>query len=402
MLRGRKILLGISGGIAAYKTPMLVRLLVKAGAEVQVVMTENARQFVSDLVLGTLSGRPALSAYIENEEEDAPSWNNHVELGLWPDLMLFAPLTAATLAKMVQGQSDNLLMAVFLSARCPIMLSPAMDLDMYQHPSTLRNMERAKEDGCIVIPAEEGELASGLSGQGRMPEPEQLFERVHEFFSKGSWSGKRVLINAGPTYEAIDPVRFIGNHSSGKMGLELARAAVQRGAEVDLVIGPSALEIGPDEGLRCHRVVSADEMKSRCEELFPDVDVALLSAAVSDYRPAHVSTSKIKKTQQQRELLLEPTPDILHELGRVKEHQLLVGFALETDDAEVHGRSKLERKNLDMIVVNQPSAQTGFGTDTNQALLLTSCGNRVKTELMSKSDLSSLILDQVEKLWQHA
>jgi phosphopantothenoylcysteine decarboxylase/phosphopantothenate--cysteine ligase len=402
MLEGRRVLLGISGGIAAYKMPQLIRLLVKAGAEVQVIMTESAKDFVSELVLSTLSHRPALSSYIHEGEGNAKAWNNHVELGLWPDLMLFAPLTANTLAKMVAGQADNLLLATYLSARCPVMLAPAMDLDMYQHPSFLRNIKQVAEDGCKVIPAESGELASGLSGQGRLPEPETLFEHISNFFQEGSLIGKKFLINAGPTYEAIDPVRYIGNHSSGKMGIALTKEVLKRGGTVRLVLGPVKEKVESHPQLEIHSCFSAEEMNTLCRKFFPSVDAAIMSAAVSDYQPAQVSSSKIKKRENDLDIRLKPTPDILKGLGENKAHQVLVGFALETDNAEENGRSKLERKNLDFIIVNEPSERTGFGTETNQAIFLDNMGNRMETGLVSKEVMAKLIIDKLESILEHA
>lgn len=398
MLQGRRILLGVSGGIAAYKTPELVRLFIKAGAEVQVVMTESAKHFVSDLTLSTVSKRPALSEYFTKGKGGASAWNNHVELGLWPDIMLFAPLTANSLAKMARGESDNLLLATYLSARCPVVVAPAMDLDMYAHPSTQRNLRQLEEDGCQVIPAASGELASGLKGQGRLPEPQELFDYIDSFFFKGPLSNKKLLINAGPTYEAIDPVRFIGNHSSGKMGLALAVEAVKRGAQVHLVVGPVSIEIPDLPDLQVERVTTSAEMNEACIRAFDNVDVAIASAAVSDYRPAKMASSKIKKADQSLDIQLEPTPDILKGMGQAKKDQILVGFALETDNAEANGKGKLERKNLDLIVVNQPTDKTGFGADTNQAILLDSSGNRVVTELVSKTELANQILNKVQEL----
>lgn len=397
MLQGKRILLGITGGIAAYKTPALVRLLVKSGAEVQVVLTPSAKDFVSDLVLGTLSGKPALCDYLSSEGGSS-SWNNHVELGLWADLMLIAPLTANSLSKMVNGLADELLWATYLSARCPVMVSPAMDLDMYAHPSTKRNLAQLERDGVRVIPAATGELASGLTGQGRMPEPEDLLKEIEVHFkSSSSLAGKRVLINAGPTYEPIDPVRFIGNHSSGKTGVALAKEALSRGAQVDLVLGPVAKSLSVHGATR-YDVMTAEEMNDRCQELFPYCDIAILSAAVSDYRPASMHEQKIKKGSTDLEMKLEPTVDILKGLGERKAHQFLVGFALETTDAEAYGRQKLKRKNLDLIIVNSPGTNTGFGTDTNKVILLDEQGGRDETELLSKSELAKLIFNRIEEL----
>lgn len=402
MLNGRRILLGVTGGIAAYKTPQLVRLLVKAGAEVQLIMTESAKEFVSELVLSTVSKRPALSAYVHRGSGASKTWNNHVELGLWPDLFLITPLTANTLAKMASGQADNLLLATYLSARCPVWVAPAMDLDMYQHPATARNLQQLENDGVKVIPAESGELASGLSGQGRMPEPESLFDLLEQHFLDGPLRGKKVLINAGPTYEAIDPVRFIGNHSSGKMGIALAEEALRLGAEVDLVLGPVATPVKEHVHLKLHRVTSAAEMQVACDARFEEADIAILAAAVSDYRPSAIANQKIKKKEAALSIQLEPTPDILKGLGERKKHQFLVGFALETEQAEANGLDKLQRKNLDLIVVNQPSDQTGFGTDSNQAVLFNRHGDRTATDLVSKKELSRIIFHHIISALPHA
>jgi phosphopantothenoylcysteine decarboxylase / phosphopantothenate---cysteine ligase len=398
VLKNKKILLGISGGIAAYKTPLLVRLLVQAGAEVQVILTPSAASFVSELTLSTLSKRPALSEYTY-QDSGAEVWNSHVELGIWADLFVIAPLTANSLAKMALGQSDNLLVATYLSARCPVIAAPAMDLDMYIHPSVVRNIDQLKEDGVQVLDAAEGELASGLVGKGRMPEPEDLFNHIKDFFKRDEkWASKKILINAGPTYEAIDPVRFIGNHSSGKMGLALALEAQKRGAEVYFVHGPMA---NPTKSIFFKQipVISAKEMNEACQNIFPHVQVAILSAAVADYRPSKVADQKIKKADSALDIALEPTVDVLKSLGEKKKDQILVGFALETENALENGQKKLKNKNLDLIVVNSPSSSTGFGTDTNQAILLDKKGNTKDSLLVTKSELSVQILDSIENLW---
>jgi phosphopantothenoylcysteine decarboxylase / phosphopantothenate---cysteine ligase len=398
VLKNKKILLGISGGIAAYKTPLLVRLLVQAGAEVQVILTPSAASFVSELTLSTLSKRPALSEYTY-QDSGAEVWNSHVELGIWADLFVIAPLTANSLAKMALGQSDNLLVATYLSARCPVIAAPAMDLDMYIHPSVVRNIDQLKEDGVQVLDAAEGELASGLVGKGRMPEPEDLFNHIKDFFKRDEkWASMKILINAGPTYEAIDPVRFIGNHSSGKMGLALALEAQKRGAEVYFVHGPMA---NPPKSIFFKQipVISAKEMNEACQNIFPHVQVAILSAAVADYRPSKVADQKIKKADSALDIALEPTVDVLKSLGEKKKDQILVGFALETENALENGQKKLKNKNLDLIVVNSPSSSTGFGTDTNQAILLDKKGNTKDSLLVTKSELSVQILDSIENLW---
>jgi len=397
LLKNKKILLGISGGIAAYKTPLLVRLLVKAGAEVQVILTPSATSFVTPLTLSTVSKRPAVFEYTYSES-GTDVWNSHVDLGLWADLFIITPLTANTLSKMAKGQSDNLLIATYLSARCPVVVAPAMDLDMYIHPTTIRNLTTLKEDGVTVLDAKEGELASGLSGKGRMPEPEDLFQHILSFFfQKKTLISKKILINAGPTHEAIDPVRFIGNHSSGKMGMALAREAQSRGAEVYFVHGP-ILNPPKNEFFEEVAIVSAQEMNEVCQRIFPKMDVAILSAAVADYRPSEVADQKIKKADSTLEIHLEPTIDVLKSLGEKKINQVLVGFALETENALENGRKKLLGKNLDLIVINSPTENTGFGSNTNQATLLDKKGNRKDTPLVSKEALSTQILDEIENI----
>jgi phosphopantothenoylcysteine decarboxylase/phosphopantothenate--cysteine ligase len=372
-----------------------VRLLTKQGAEVRCVLTPEAQRFVSPLVLSTLSGFPALSSYT-SEKEGAEVWNSHVELGLWADVFLIAPLTAGTLSKMAVGLSDNLLLATYLSARCPVLVAPAMDLDMYAHPSVKRNIEVLFGDGVKVIPAQTGSLASGLEGQGRMPEPEHLFELVRGSLVEANLKGLKVLVNAGPTYEPIDPVRFIGNHSSGKMGLELASEAARRGAEVYFVHGPMHLKLPEGLFARVVAVQTAEQMNEACREIFTFCDAAILSAAVADFRPAELQTKKIKKELDFRSIALEPTADVLAGLGQIKNSkQILVGFALETDQPEQNALKKLEKKNLDWIVLNQPGPETGFGSDTNRATLISRNGEKRDSGLVSKSDLAALILDAV-------
>lgn len=393
-LSGKKILLGITGGIAAYKIPQLVRLLVKQGAQVRVVMTPDAHHFVTPLTLSTVSRNPVLTDfYGENG-----TWNNHVDLALWADLILVAPLTANTLAKMAQGQCDNLLLAVYLSAKSPVMLAPAMDLDMYQHPSVRINIETLKAFGHQVIPAANGELASGLSGEGRMPEPEELLQQVlHHFLSKNTLQGKRILITAGPTYEAIDPVRFIGNHSSGKMGIALADELALRGASVTLICGPSNIKSNHPSVNRID-VTSANEMYQAAVEAFKNSDAAILAAAVADYMPANVSSSKIKKKEDNMTLQLIKTPDILASLGKMKtKKQVLVGFALETDEEETHAIEKLKKKNLDFIVLNSlndPGA--GFKHDTNKISIIDRNLKVIRYGLKSKAEVAVDIADYLE------
>lgn len=399
-LSGKKILLGITGGIAAYKTPQLVRLLVKQGAQVRVVMTPDAHHFVTPLSLSTVSRNPVLTEFY------APAdglWNNHVELALWADLILIAPLTANTLAKMAHGQSDNLLLAVYLSAKSPVMVAPAMDLDMYQHPSVRINLETLKAYGNHVIPAASGELASGLSGEGRMPEPEELVQAIiHHFSAKNTLLGKRILITAGPTYESIDPVRFIGNHSSGKMGIALADELAHRGASVTLVCGPSVIKTSHPSVKRID-VTSALEMYEAATMAFKESDAAILAAAVADYMPAKVSSSKIKKKDDKMTLQLVKTPDILASLGKVKTRkQVLVGFALETDEEETHAKEKLKKKNLDFIVLNSLNdSGAGFKHDTNKISIIDRNLKVIRYGLKSKTEVAADIADYLETIINH-
>ena len=395
MLSGKKVLLGVTGGIAAYKTTYLVRLLIKAGAEVRVVLSPAARDFVTPLSLSTLSKNPVYWEYINEGQKELGTWNNHVELGLWPDLMILAPLTANTMAKIANGQSDNFLMAVYLSAKCPVYFAPAMDLDMYKHQATQSNIERLQSFGHVLIPAESGELASGLEGQGRMAEPETILSRIEEdLSSKAPLFGKRILINAGPTYEAIDPVRFIGNRSSGKMGVALANAAAEKGAEVTLVLGPSVHR--PNEpNVRLIQVESTQEMLNATLEHFPQSDWSILSAAVSDYRPAHVADQKMKKKGGNLNIDLVENPDILKTLGHQKaDKQLVIGFALETENVEINAQKKLDTKKADWIVLNQADKEArGFGHDTNEVLMLGRKGEREALSLKPKTELAHEILD---------
>lgn len=396
MLSGKKILLGITGGIAAYKTTYLVRLLIKAGAEVRVVLSPSAREFVTPLSLSTLSKNPVYWAYYDKDAEDG-LWNNHVELGLWADLMIIAPLTANTMAKMAHGQSDNFLMAVYLSTKCPVYFAPAMDLDMYKHPATQANMEGLQRFGHILIPAESGELASGLEGKGRMAEPETILKTINDHLATNApLYGKSILINAGPTYEAIDPVRFIGNRSSGKMGMALAEAAADYGASVHLVLGPSSVSTKNPQ-INIERVESTKEMYEACMDQFPRADWSILSAAVSDYRPKHSADQKLKKTGGTMHLELIENPDILKTLGGLKRNdQLLVGFALETQNAEENAVKKLNTKNCDWIVLNQADkTERGFGHDTNEVLLISRQGQKEKLELKPKKELAYEILDRL-------
>lgn len=395
MLSGKNILLGISGGIAAYKTTFLVRLLIKAGAQVKVVMTQSASSFVSPLTLSTLSKNPVLMDFV-NEEDGSLSWNNHVELGLWADLMLIAPATANTLSKMANGTCDNLLLATYLSAKCPVFVAPAMDLDMYKHPSTKASLEKLESFGNRIIPAESGELASGLQGEGRMAEPENIITYILSDLAKGlPLTGKKVLITAGPTHEAIDPVRFLGNKSTGTMGFELAKHAVNLGAKVVLVSGPTHLNVD-HTSIELVRVTSAQEMYDACHKHYADTDVAICAAAVADYRPATVATEKIKKKEGEMSIQLERTPDILKSLGAAKKNQFLVGFALETENELENAKGKLQRKHLDGIVLNSLKDDgAGFGGTTNKITFIDK-NLEIKTfDLKTKSEVASDIWEEV-------
>jgi phosphopantothenoylcysteine decarboxylase/phosphopantothenate--cysteine ligase len=393
VLSGKKIIIGITGGIAAYKVPLLVRLLIKAGAEVQVVMTPAAHEFVTPLTLATLSKKPVLSTFTEGAEG---VWNNHVELGLWADLLLIAPATANTLADLVHGKSENLLHAVFLSARCPVAVAPAMDLDMYRHPATKANLETLRQRGTLIIPPGTGELASGLSGEGRMAEPEEIYSFIETTLTHANrLSGKKVLITAGPTYEPIDAVRFIGNFSTGKMGIALANVLARQGAEVTLVCGPSR-ERTTDANVRRIDVTTAEQMYEACVKAFPSSDAAILTAAVADFRPKHTANYKIKKEAGGMNAVdLEETKDILAALGQLKKTgQVLAGFALETDNEADNAKAKLGRKNLDFIVMNSlRDAGAGFGTDTNKITVFMRDGKTHNFDLKPKNEVAQDIAD---------
>ena len=395
MLSGKKILLGITGGIAAYKTAFLVRLMIKAGAEVRVVLTESAADFVSPLTLATLSRNPVLSSFV-NEEEGSTDWNNHVELGLWADLMLIAPATANTLSKMASGTCDNLLLAVYLSAKCPVYFAPAMDLDMYKHPSTEKSFDTLKSYGNIMIPAASGELASGLHGEGRMAEPEDIISFLEDHLRSGlPLKGQRVMITAGPTYEALDPVRFIGNHSSGLMGYELAKAAAELGAEVVLISGPSHLVLDNNQ-IQLVRVTTAEEMYQKAHEYFETVDIAIAAAAVSDYRPKDVASQKIKKESESLNLELIKNKDILQSLGEKKKKQYLVGFALETENEIENAKKKLQKKNLDAIVLNSLNDEgAGFAKSTNKITFIDKNSDLTAFELKTKSEVAQDIWNEI-------
>ncbi len=395
-MNGKKILIGITGSIAAYKIASLVRLLIKSGAEVQVVMSPDAKEFITPLTIATLSKKPVYSDFIKNENGE---WTNHVELGLWADVLLIAPTTANTLAKMSNGICDNLLQAVYLSAKCPVMIAPAMDLDMYKHPSTQENLSKLKSYGHHIIAARSGELASGLVGEGRMAEPEELYQELNDFLlKKKDLEGKKIIITAGPTYEAIDPVRFIGNHSSGKMGLALAIESHKRGAEVVLIAGPNHLNL-TSFPFKTIEVQSADEMYSHCVSLFPSVDIAVMSAAVADFKVENISKEKIKKKEDHLQLHLVKNVDILSELGKMKKNQILVGFALETENEVANAQAKLERKNADLIVLNSlKDSGAGFGGDTNKISIIHKNKELISFGLKSKNEVAEDILNEVVSL----
>lgn len=367
VLKAKKIVLGVSGGIAAYKSTFLVRLLINKGAEVRVILTPEAENFVTPLSLSTLSKNPVYSSLYDEYK----TWYNHVEIGEWADLMLIAPATANTMAKMVDGSANNLLLTTYLSAKCPVYVAPAMDLDMYQHPSTKENLQRLKSFGNFIIPATSGELASGLVGQGRMAEPEDIVALLEaQVLEKLPLRNKKFLISAGPTHEPIDPVRFIGNHSSGKMGIALANAAANLGAQVQLVLGPTHLDTH-HSSIQVMRVQTAQEMFKACSTFFPEVDVFIASAAVADYKPKHVAPEKIKKSDKNLTIELEKNTDILAELGNQKTHQVVIGFALETENELENARKKLLKKNLDAIVLNSLKIDgAGFKTDTNKISII--------------------------------
>lgn len=396
MLTGKKILLGITGSIAAYKIPLLVRLLKKDGADVRVVMTPSARDFVTPLTLSTLSGNPVLT---HGFDEKTGKWDSHVELGLWADLMVVAPASANTMAKMAYGMADNYLLTVCLSAKCPIMFAPAMDLDMYKHQATQQNIKTLIERGCIFVAPSSGELASGLCGEGRMEEPQKIYERIKAFFqTKRNFTGKKVLITAGPTYEAIDPVRFIGNHSSGLMGIEIARAFADQGADVTLVLGPS--NISPNRNnIKLLPVTSAKEMYDAVMTFFPKTDIAVLSAAVADFRPETAADQKIKKNPDNDTLTLKlvKTDDILKSVGSKKtDNQVVVGFALETENGMDNAKKKLHTKNIDLIVLNEMNESgVGFKTKTNKVSIITKDDKVTEFDLKPKNEVALDVLDAI-------
>ena len=392
MFKGKKILLAVTGSIAAYKAPLIVRLLIKEGAEVKVIMTPAAKDFVTPLTLSTVSKNPVISELFSEG-----SWSNHVMLGRWADLMIVAPLSANTLAKMANGFCDNMLLATYLSATCPVLAAPAMDEDMWKHPTTKSNLGKIEEAGVMVMPVDNGELASGLIGEGRMAEPENILKFISEhFFLKQDLKGKKVLVTAGPTYEPIDPVRFIGNHSSGKMGIALCQELAKRGASVQLVLGPTSTTIRQN-GIKVQKVQTADEMYDACIEAFGDSDIAIMSAAVADYKPAVKAQEKIKKDSSNLNVELVKTKDILKTLGEKKYNgQLLVGFALETTNEKNNALTKLKSKNADLIVLNSLNDEgAGFGHDTNKVTIFEKGGNEISYDRKPKQQVAKDIVDRI-------
>jgi len=394
LLKGKKIILGVTGSIAAYKAAIFVRLLVKEEAEVKVIMTNSACDFITPLTLSTLSKNPVL---IDFKKDKTGEWNNHVDLGLWADTIIMAPASANTIGKMANGLCDNLLLATYLSARCPVFFAPAMDLDMYQHPSVLANIQKLIGFGNHLIEAEHGELASGLIGQGRMAEPENLVAYLSDFFaSKSALKGKKVMITAGPTYEAIDPVRFIGNHSTGKMGFALAEAAANHGAEVTLISGPTHLSI-EHSNIKLIRVKSGNEMYEACSKANQFSDINIMAAAVADYTPKTVANQKIKKKGDAMTIELVKTTDIAKSLGAIKKStQLNVGFALETEAELEHAQQKIKSKNFDLIVLNSLNDKgAGFGHDTNKITIIDNQNNIQHFELKSKREVAKDIINAI-------
>lgn len=396
-LKGKHIVLGICGGIAAYKCATLVRLLVKAGAEVQVIMTPSAREFITPLTLSTLSGKPVITEFFT---ANTGQWNSHVDLGLWADAMLVAPATASTIGKMANGIADNMLVTTYLSAKSQVFVAPSMDLDMMRHPSTVRNIEMLKSYGNIIIEPAEGELASHLIGKGRMEEPENMVKVLADFFTPKDLEGKHFLITAGPTHEKIDPVRFIGNYSTGKMGYAIANCAASRGAEVTLVSGPVDIQ-EVHKNVNVIHIESAREMLEKCTEIFPTADCGIMCAAVADYAPETFADKKIKREKSEiPQIRLVKNPDIAATLGQTKkEGQILVGFALETDNEEINALEKMSRKNLDMIVLNSLRDKgAGFGTDTNKVTVFTQQDSPVSFPLKSKTEVAADIVNAIINL----
>jgi phosphopantothenoylcysteine decarboxylase/phosphopantothenate--cysteine ligase len=396
MLNNKNIILGVCGSIAAYKSAMLVRALIKAGANVKVILTADASNFITPLTLATLSKNPVYTQYFEAE---TGVWSNHVELGLWADWMIIAPASANTIGKMANGLCDNLLTAVYLSAKCPVFIAPAMDLDMWKHESTQDNIDRLKSFGNVIIAPNKGELASGLFGEGRMAEPDEIVAFVNEEIKKGlPLLGKKVIVTAGPTYEAIDPVRFIGNHSSGKMGFALAEEMAALGADVTLITGPTSEKAM--EGLKRIDVISAQDMLLVCQTNFPNCDILVMSAAVADYTPVEIADQKIKKKEESFSIRLKKTTDILATLGKLKkENQLLIGFALETQNEEIYAKEKLQKKNLDLIVLNSLNDKgAGFKTETNKITIFNKSLSKTSFEVKSKKEVAKDICSAILKL----
>ena len=402
MLKGKKILVGVTGGIAAYKTAIIIRLLVKEGADVKVIMTDRAREFITPLTLSTLSKNPVLA---ESYDPESGEWNSHIDLGLWADLFLIAPATANSIARMANGIADNLLLTTYLSARCPVFIAPSMDMNMLDHPATLINIETLKAFGNNILEPETGDLASGLTGKGRMAEPEEIVKEITDFFTKKKRNkplkGKQLLINAGPTREPIDPVRFISNYSSGKMGIALADTAAELGASVDLVLGPSEI-LPKNSTVKVTKVTTAESMAAECISRFPSCDAAILSAAVADYTPIEQKPEKMKKENNVLALKLKPTTDIAKTLGEMKKpSQILVGFALETDNELANAKSKLKRKNLDLIILNSLRDEgAGFEHDTNRITIIDKYNIIDKFELKPKEEAARDILDRIVSMFK--
>ena len=393
MLNGKKIIVGVTGSIAAYKAAILVRSLVKEGAEVRVIMTPLAKEFITPLTLATLSKHPIMVDFFDPENG---AWNSHVSLGEWADAYLIAPASANTIGKMANGIADNLLLTTYLSAKCPVLVAPAMDLDMYAHPTTQKNLETLKNFGNHIIEPETGELASGLVGKGRMAEPEVIADYLNGFLTgKGFWTGKRILVTAGGTVEPIDPVRFISNYSTGKMGYAVAEELANRGAEVVLVKGHVDVSTH-NPHIREIEAMTAEAMYQVCNAEFPNCDAAVMSAAVADYTPAQVADTKIKKKNDAWSLELARTKDIAASLGAQKNGRLLVGFALETDNGQANAEEKMRRKNFDLIVLNSPAEETGFGTDTNKVTILCADGMKIDYSLKTKKEVAADIVNQME------
>ncbi|MGM0496756.1 MAG: bifunctional phosphopantothenoylcysteine decarboxylase/phosphopantothenate--cysteine ligase CoaBC [Bacteroidota bacterium] len=393
LLKGKNILLGITGSIAAYKAAILVRLMIKEGASVKIIMTPYAKEFITPLTMATLSKNPILVDFFNPENGE---WNSHVDLGTWADLYLVSPATANTIGKMANGIADNLLLTTYLSAKCDVMVAPAMDLDMYQHPANLNNLEILRNYGDIIVEPATGELASGLSGKGRMEDPGKILKIVSDYFnSKKKLKNKKFLVTAGPTFEKIDPVRYIGNYSSGKMGFAIAEALSKQGADVYLISGPTAI-VTNDNSITVYRVQSAEQMHSKALELFPEMDGAILSAAVSDFKTNLSHSEKIKRGKEKWSLELEPTKDIAASLGEIKENRLLVGFALETNNEVENAKEKIDKKNLDIIVLNSLNDQgAGFQHDTNKVKIIDKENNILDFELKSKEEVAKDIVNKI-------